>query len=106
MLTQKITKKISSKQELYKAYLGVLEAMTSIRLTNQEKEVLSRIMVTGSVTKDLKKDLLVISSRARIENIISKLRSKKLLVGNEPNPRLKMKDNGKLTMVITLDAED
>ncbi len=87
MLKKKLTKKYNNSEEAHYIYLGILQALTGVKITDQEKRVLSIILDKGEINKDVKFKLNQISSKARIENIISKLRNKKMLVGNKPSEK-------------------
>lgn len=95
MLTQKISKTINSDEEKYSIYFGILQAIAGFKITDQEKLILSKIMKEGELTKNVKDELKMIASKARIDNVISKFRKTKILVGNKPNskfPKLNGKD--------------
>ncbi len=87
MLTQKISKIVDSQEGKYLIYLGVLQAISGFKITEQEKRILSRILEEGELTKNVKDELTSIASKARVENVISKFRRNKILIGNTPNPR-------------------
>lgn len=106
MLTQKINKKVSSQENLYGVYLGILEAVTSLKLTKQEKEVLAVILNEGVVNKFVKHKLFKISSKARIENILSKFRHNQILIDDKPNKNFPLLKDSKITLNITINAEE
>lgn len=106
MLGPKISKKISSTEEAYSIYIGILQAVTGLKLPNQEKKVLSVILANGSLTKEVRQSLLQISTKASIENVISKLRNKKLLIGDKPNSKLPELKMDEVTFSITLKPKD
>lgn len=87
MLKKKITKSYSDSEEAHYIYIGVIQALTGVKITEQEKKVLSIILAKGELNKEVKSKLNTISSKARIENIISKLRNKKMLLGNKPSSK-------------------
>lgn len=102
MLLQSINKKIATHEDAYVVYIGLLQAVTNLKITDQEKKVLSIILRNGKLTKEVKAELETITSKPRIENIISKLRAKKILVGDTPSakfPKIKFEDT---TFSITL----
>lgn len=102
MLVPKISKRIDSTEEAYAVYIGVLQAVTGFKITEQEKKVLCVILKNGELTKDVRQELTSISTKPRIENIISKLRMKKLIVGDKPNSKFPVLNFEETTFSITL----
>lgn len=88
-MQQKITKKVSSQEDVYLIYIGILQAVTGLKITDQEKRVLSTILTKGELTKDVRSYLITekVASKQRLDNIVSKLRTRKILIGDKPNPR-------------------
>lgn len=87
MLKKKFTKTYNDSEEGHYIYIGVLQALTGMRITDQEKRVLAIILKEGKIDKSVKDKLSKIASKPRIENIISKFRKKKILVGDVPSDK-------------------
>lgn len=102
MLLQKINKKVSSEEEAYYVYLGILQAVSNFKIAEQEKRILSVILKNRGITKDVRKELQTIASKARIENVIGKLREKKILIGDKPNEKFPVISMQDTTFTITL----
>jgi len=105
MLLKGINKKIKSKEEAYAVYIGILQAISNFKITDQEKKVLSIILRNGKLTKDVRAELFQIASKARVQNILSKLRAKKILIGNVPNSKFPAIDFEETSLMITLKPE-
>lgn len=105
MLTQKINKRISSEDEKYKIYLGILQAISGFKIADQEKLILSTIMKEGELTKNVKTELELLASKARIENVICKFRKNKILIGNKLNAKFPKFGEGDVVFNITLKNE-
>jgi hypothetical protein len=106
MLLQKINKRVQSEEEAYSVYIGILQAVTNFKITEQEKKVLSVILKNKEITKDVKKELTKMTSKARIENILSKLRARKILIGDKPNVKFPTIRFEETTFSITLKPLD
>lgn len=102
MLLQRINKRIESEEEAYAVYIGILQAISNFKITEQEKKVLCVILKNKELTKDVRSQLSTITSKARIENILSKLRAKKILVGDKPNSKFPSLNFEETTFSITL----
>tara|TARA_R110000868_G_scaffold311513_3_gene572516 strand:+ start:690 stop:1007 length:318 start_codon:yes stop_codon:yes gene_type:complete len=105
MLTQKISKLVNKEEDKYMIYLGILQAISGFKITEQEKKILSRILESGELTKNVKEELESITSKARIDNVISKFRRTKILVGNKPNSKfLNLKGEGMTFNIVLKNA--
>ena len=83
MLKINLNKRYDSKESLIYTYISILEVITKLKFDKQQKEVISVILLNGELTKDVRLQLQKISTTARIENILSILRKKKILVDNK-----------------------
>lgn len=103
-MQQKITKKVNSREDSYSIYIGILQAVTGFKITDQEKEVLSVILSRGGLTKIVREYLITQKtvSKQRLDNIISKFRSKGILNGDKPNSRFPIISDDEATFSITL----
>lgn len=101
----KINKKIGSQEEAYYVYLGILQAVSGFKIAEQEKRILAVILKNKGLTKEVRKELHAITSKARIENVIRKLRLRKMLVGNRPSDKFATITTGD-SFTITLKQEN
>lgn len=106
MLTQKISKTVNKEEDKYLIYLGILQAISGFKTTDQEKRILSVILTEGELTKNVKNSLESFVSKARIENVISKFRKNKILMGNKPHPKFPIFKGGDINFNITLRNAD
>jgi hypothetical protein len=101
MLKISLRKQIDGIEQGYYIYIGVLETISGLKLTEQEKKVFCNILKNKKIER---KELNGISSPARIENIISKLRKKKFLINDKPNPRFINIDSENFELTLKIDG--
>lgn len=93
-------------KNIYYIYLGVLEATTNFNLADQEKRVLAILLKNRKLDKNVKKELLEITSSQRIENILSKFRKKGYLINNEVSPKFHKFDSDSIKFTINVNTRN
>lgn len=84
MLTVNINKKVRSVDDIYNVYVAILEGITNLKFTKQEKIVIIELLKERKVTEKVKESLKdKIDSKGRIDNILTTFRKKGILKNNE-----------------------
>lgn len=99
MLTINIKKKVKSVDETYAIYLGFLETLTSLQLTNQEKIVMVELLKEKEITKELRDNLK--TKVKRVDNILTLFRKKGLIKDNKIAPFFK-EINGEVSFNVVI----
>jgi len=112
MLAQKLKKSFKNQYELAENYYKVLFAYNNIQLTERELQLVAFIAVRGDMSNaKSKRDFVTLyrTTKATLDNTVSKLKKKKLL--QKPNgkvvliPQLQPDPSKGFTLIITSDVE-
>ena len=103
MLIYKINKK--NQDNVYEIYLGILEAVSNFRLAHQEKKVLAILLKHREVTKEVKALLYEITTKQRIENILSNFTKRKFIVDGKVSEKFPDFKTDKIEFVISVNGE-
>lgn len=104
MLTVNINKKVKSVDDVYTVYISILEGITNIKFTKQERIVILELLKERKVTEKVKDSLKAkIESKGRIDNILTSFRKKGIIKNNELSPFFKefKEDDVKFNITLT-----
>lgn len=106
MLTVNINKKVKSIEGVYTTYIAILEGITGLRLTKQEKIVILELLKERKLTKKVKEVISEkIPSEGRVENILTTFRKRGILKNNEISPFFKQLDDKNITFNVIVNNE-